>query len=1046
MGKMTKRHISEWTKGSPVGGLSFGAACFAIDIPAAHQIDDAIELLTFGPVHSATLRFFSTVGAAIRHGPAESVLVPTFRAGPSVVDAESWLALDVSAPFHLIAGFRFAPWLDLVAGDHLGAGLANRLGVLVAKLAGDEAVGVLPMLGLDAEDAVVMARAPRLDTVIRLDRAIRALVVADVIDDGAFSAAVDRLDAASRRALCPDDAAVEALAASSLWSASRTSVGVPTAMLAGSTPVDLDAVAAVAACVRCRIGPDAAPDVAAAILAAAPGGARAVDVDGGDTIVFASSDGPRPWHVGELLALLAPALHSTGFQVDISVCDEFAPARPLALAGPSAQVRARWLDKSASWTSRLREAAVRHEWSDSQTRAALGVAESLGAEFAKGRALELVEPAQMWIQRALDAVAPDGEAFAVLAEAAATPSRLRAFFDAWLSEVSAARGLDCSPVVAPGLEPVVGIEPLLDTAVFRIDTTRLSQPATWPALASEIERLRLARLPPSDRWILPLRRWFEALHRYPPRVPVAIPDSGPSARDHGAFALELARGVDFLRGHARWFDGDAEWTPWHTFGTVADALPEIACDIAVADAGVLGPTPSASRYLATMWPHRALELRAQLRGAGPSERELAQSAIALRQLFEFVSWSALAARNPGARIGGALEAELRGPWLDATAATRALLIEAARDSGNVGWSCERRPPAVVCASIDAAVARAARHLAALGADDGARRVWASGLTALHAVRRGSETTGPAIAVVARILGAVLDPACLDADAAARSSEAAPHPPLVPGRGLDPESAAGRRQSDALHALAVDGRDAVRRCRLRGLEAARCATLPAPLEPTPAPATPIADDLAAIRATWNTPLILLVEHGGRHGRDRSPWELDLIWAAWSASCEVVGVERFGRRPTGEPLAPGLARSREGRAHAPDRRDVEGLWRVSRALRAAARRSRGEPARLRIIGFDPAPGASAWAMELHPGAGFVPADESAPALRYRTLVACVTALLEARGGDPSPRRPTQSWAYGVREIAAGTEAHSMIARVIAAWAPARCGPSIEGEPRS
>ena len=817
-----------------------------------------LELVTLGATDLIVLDALpdlSYVAAAASPRPG---LLQRSTAG-LIRDRALWDAVvqvDTAAPFHAVARAKLEPALAFALGDVLPDLLVEGLcDVLSDRLVAADrldpgwcsahlACWVVP--GLDTAELLFLARSPDLGVLTRAIDALRRLTAADTpgLDLGRASR---RLRELPFPVTGPDP-----LQDTPLFGAVHVDVGMPFELVQRAP--EREPWTQAIACRQARL-------------------LRLPRAQDGAGLVVADADPSestwRGWSVGEIAGLLA----ADGRRSHLVV----RPWRGGRSVGPSGHrgvasdldealrgARARWLpvrgDEDTA-LSALKDAAARGHWAYGRTNAALSlVGELAGILSDRDRIeghLDLAEPLATWIREVIAAptAGPDtrrayrhldrmmqarsgraADRTTTGYEARAGYVRLRDGFQAYLAELLIERGCrHITPVLVDGAETSLRLKFGGALAYFEVSAQRLLNPVLWPAIAHEVEHLRLSRQREGV--------WGPALGAYLKRLPGVVHGLDPRVDDGPQGLFERLR-----RAHA----AIALEPGWDEWVELAGAPLEIAADLALFDSSVLAekkPLARWSRMLGTLWPNLAMDLRERRGGRRWGDDELL--ALCRRLLFRFASaW--VVAFFP---IRGPLFLPVLDDDDDRRATTRAdvlqllrtalvagarrpellaLVVEVTRPAGGSLMPVVNKASEALQASVHPLhrlassgqpIEPSQRQLASIHVgtlDHGrARRTngvdahgWPEMLALVHALRRRSRPVGEAGKAVASFVRRVEE----DCQALPRIVQGAPHLPLAPRGGFTVGDGASWAQAAHLPRLLTELRDPIRRQRLRGLGA------------------------------------------------------------------------------------------------------------------------------------------------------------------------------------------------------------------------------------
>lgn len=540
-------------------------------------------------------------------------------------------------------------------------------------------------------------------------------------------------------------------------------------------------------------------------------------------------------------------------------------------------------------------------------------------------------------------------------------------FQAYLHEVCEERlGSAVVPMLVDGSDSRLSVKEGLGVGLFLVSALRLSQPLLWPNIAHEVEHIRQGRLVDPSSWSAA----FAELGR---AAAFAIDEPLPRGvgRAVGAFSDDLGRLLDWLESSTT-RTRDLELV---TLRSCLRSLGEIACDLAIVDAGALRAIADRT-VVGRLWvwcafPNIAMDLReragVQTSKAFAAIRDGQQRAehwelgidLALRISFRIANVMLLCA-DPGRRpnVGEILEAIEDEQH---TKMVVRLLSEVAR-RGRHDSVETLVPTATILAN------GAKNALVRLVRTPRFGRVWVAALPVFQAVRRTSSSpVGPAGRALAKYVEASF----------ARGADEEICPPLYPRGGLADHEAEGRAQAAYLPDLYEQMRSAVREHRLHCFEQFVDGELvPAPVEPSSRPSIERIDAPPPTRR-------LIVHYPKSHVRDSNPWEIDLIRAAWQLGVGVAGVDRPSVDDT------------------PTRGDVTSLWRAAGRLRRLL--SALEVGFVHLIMLD---GQRGCRLPIHVGATLVMTGDSTRTLDRPRLRWCLEYLSSFFDGD-AITAPEKTW---------------------------------------
>lgn len=539
--------------------------------------------------------------------------------------------------------------------------------------------------------------------------------------------------------------------------------------------------------------------------------------------------------------------------------------------------RARWIPAGQGDLTAyeaLKDAASRGHWAYGRTNASLSLTVELVELLADRMRIEghtdLAEPLSTWVREAVASprAGPDTRrAYRHLDrmmqarsgrwgdrspgvrgyEARAGYVLLRDGFQAYLAELLIERGCGhITPVLVDGADTALRLKFGGALAYFEVSAQRLLNPVLWPAIAHEVEHLRLSRQREGV--------WGPALGAYLHRLPHTVHGLDPAVDNGPEGLFERLR-----RAHAA-ISLEPGWDEWVA---LAGAPLELAADLAIFDSSALGPDlPRGAteeqvreamlgrwtRLLGTLWPNLAMDLRERQGGRPWSDNELLRLCQTL--LFRFACTWVLAffpIRKPlyeplleddpnrsttraevlgllrSAITRGAAQPELLALVVEVTrpaggelaaliarasAALRASVAPLTRlaDAGQPLEPSERQLASIFAGALDHAEARRSNGVDAHG--------WPEMLALVHALRR----PGRRGRVAGRAVAAFVERVERDCAEAPRIVPGAPHLPLAPRGGFTVGDHASRAQAAHLSDLIQALRGPIRDQRLRGLKA------------------------------------------------------------------------------------------------------------------------------------------------------------------------------------------------------------------------------------
>ncbi|MCP4808696.1 MAG: hypothetical protein GY913_16405 [Proteobacteria bacterium] len=778
---------------------------------------------------------------------------------PSAAEA-SWDGLmepEASRPFHAVARLRLEPALVFALGDLLPDLLVTGLSGLVDDRLEDAAridpdwcasrVDLGVVWGLDTAELLLLAKAPDLAVLARLVHVLRALRAGE-------TPGLD-LGLAARR--------VRSLP----FSVPEPERALRDTPLFGSVGVDIGMAVDLVAAARER------GDWVEGIACRQGRVMRLPKAHDGGGLVVADADPAetdwRGWSSGEIATLLDASRRrshlvvrpwSRGHAADPALDRGLATALDATLV----EARLKWLpspDRTATAYSALKDAAARGHWAYGRTNAALSLTAELSGLLSdrlriQGH-LDLAEPLSTWIREVIAAptAGPDtrrayrhldrmmqarsgraSDRTTTGYEARAGYVLLRDGFQAYLAELLVERGCGhITPVLVDGADTSLRLKFGGALAYFEVSAQRLLNPVLWPAIAHEVEHLRLSRQKEGV--------WGPALGAYLKRLPGVVHGLDPRVDDGPEGLFERLR-----RAHAA-ISLEPGWQGWVGLG---GTLLEIAADLALFDSTVLGTGKGPERWtrlLGTLWPNLAMDLRERQGGRRWTDDELL--ALCRRLLFRFASTWVLAFFPVGLPVflqalddDEGRRATTRADVLDllrtalVAGAVRpellALVVEVTRPAGGSLDALVSRAskalsesvlPLVRLASAGQPIEPSERQLASIHARTlahaDARRTngveahgWPEMLALVHALRHRTRKGGQAGRAVAAFVHRVE----AECDDATRIVPGAPHLPLAPRGGFTAGDAAAQAQANQLPELVAGLRDPIRRQRGRALGA------------------------------------------------------------------------------------------------------------------------------------------------------------------------------------------------------------------------------------
>lgn len=612
---------------------------------------ESLELLTFGAtdllvIHRVPDLCFVAVGSvaapSLHQRSTGGVLGPHPGIGWSDL-----IAATTERSFHAVVHLKLGSTLALALGDVLPARVCSGLiDALRARMQRDRSIegadldslDALIATGLDDAEILVVLRAPDLTLLARAIEALRSMKAVEVGADAPAS----RFDGLAFSDLDPD----VAMASTPLFAYVAPTVGVPVDIATDPGEAAEEVACGEGALLRLpRPGPVSGPE-----------GLVLANHTGGDLAW-------RPWSLGEVAALLRDDSAAESHLVVRAWPEGWSSSRvePAGLEAELAEAlraaRSLWLpggglpDARTAWGS-LADAAARGHWSYGRTNAALTLVSSLVAGLSTpadlGSHLELADPLASWMRQAVaaphdrDVVArayrhldrlmrtrgdcPARRPGTSMAYAArAGTQRIREGFRAYLAEVLAARGLSqITPVLVDSAETSLRVKFGGPLAYFEVSVQRLLNPVLWPAIAHEVEHLRLSRSVGG--------RGSALLTAYIRRLPDEVWGLASEVDDRTDVSL-----LDRLdQVHTLLLDDpDPLLRRWGELGPV---LVEVAADLAIFDSGVVPGIDKDARFdsmLATLWPNLAMDFRERHGGRRwtPERCEV----LARELLFRFVN-------------------------------------------------------------------------------------------------------------------------------------------------------------------------------------------------------------------------------------------------------------------------------------------------------------------------------------------------------------------------------------------------------------------------